>query len=199
MKENKWKESKITRLIQQGDERSYSGRKERLKILLSIEPQESFPVPALAYEYYEEARLCWYVGAFVATIVMTQLSFEELFRSHYRVAKGVNGKLNCGKRVEDAGFRELIEEAKNDGWISKEEAELLHNLRRNVRNPYVHVKDIKTKDNGKIDTTVPNFFTQYLKIVAPEIVGSSVEKESREAISLLVTLFPVVSRRVGGI
>jgi len=194
-----WKESDIKRMIYEGDKRSLKGRSKRLSFLLSLEHQELFPAPALAYEYYEEARLCWVVGAFVATIVMTQLSFEELFRSHYRVAKGVSGKLNCGKKVDDARCYELIEEAKNDEWISRKEAKLLNNLRKNIRNPYVHVKDIKVNEDGKQNVKEPNFFKNILKIQAPELIGSDIEEEAKETIYLLITLSPEISRRVGGI
>ncbi len=199
MKRTRYEESEIRQLIHEGDERSYSGRLERLRFLLSIEDQNPFPAPALAVEYYEEARLCWYVGAFVATIVMAQLSFEELLRSHFRVAKGVDGKLNCGKKVDHASFSDLIDEAKNDKWISEEEAKLLHDLRKNVRNPYVHVKDIKVNDDGEPNLKGPNFLIQYLKIKAPELVGSDVGSEAKEAIQLLVTLLPEISRRYGGL
>jgi len=113
-----WEESEIRRLIHEQEDRSFPGRLERLRFLLSIQKQPPFPSPRLAYEYYEEARLCWYVGAFVASIVMVQLAFEELLRSHYRVAKGVGGKLDCGKKVDDAGFANLINEARNDMYIS---------------------------------------------------------------------------------
>jgi len=199
MEQAHWENSKIRSLILEGDERSYNGRFERLRFLLSIENQEPFPIPALVYEYYEEARLCWYMGAFVATIVMVQLLFEELLRSHYRVAKGIGGKLNCGKKVDQANFSDLIDEAYNDNWILEEEAKLIHNLRKNIRNPYVHVKDIKVNNDGKPDRKRPNFFTQYLKIKAPEVIGCDVENEAKEAIHLLVTLLPKISSCFGGL
>jgi len=192
-------ENKIRQLIREGDKRSYSGRLERLRFLLSIEVQEPFPTSALASEYYEEMRLCWYVGAFVATIVMAQLAFEELFRSHYRVANGIGGKLNCNKKVDNANFYDLIEEAKNDRWILGEEAKLLHDLRKNVRNPYVHVKDIKLNNKGRPNLREGNFFSQLLKIKAPGLLGNDAETEAKKTIQLVVTLFPEISRRYGGL
>lgn len=194
-----WEESEIMRLIHEGDKRSYDGRLQRLRFLLSIKEQEAFPRPALASEFYEEARLCWYVGAFVATIVMVQLSFEELLRSNYRMAKGVGGKLNSGKPVDNAGFSDLINEASNDMYISHDEAKSLHNLRKNIRNPFVHVKDVKVNGNGKTNLDEPSFFTQHLKITAPKLLGSDVENEAKEAIRLLLTLFPEISGRHGGL
>ena len=198
MKKTQWDDSEIRNLLLEGDKRSYNGRFKRLKFLLSIEDQEPFPVSALAYEYYEEARLCWYMGAFVATIVMVQLSFEELLRSYYRMTKGIGGKLSCGKKVDQANFSDLINEAHNDSLISEEEAKLLHNLRKNIRNPYVHSKDIKVNRDGKPNRKT-DFFTQCLKIEAPEVVGCNVEDEAKGAVQVLVTLLPKISRRFWGL
>ncbi|MGB3478749.1 MAG: hypothetical protein WBB67_06280 [bacterium] len=199
MKNAHSEDNEIKRLMLEGDKRSYSGRLERLRFLLSIEDQEPFPTSALASEYYEEMRLCWYVGAFVAAIVMAQLAFEELLRSHYRVAKGIGGKLNCDKKVDNASFYDLIEEAKNDKWISGKEAKLLHSLRKNVRNPYVHVKDIKLNNKGRPNLKKDNFFNQFLMIKAPGLLGSDVETEAKKTIQLVITLFPEISRRYGGL
>jgi hypothetical protein len=198
MENNNYDEN-LEQLIHDGDKRSYSGRLERLKFLLSIESQNEYPASALAHEYFEEGRLCWYAGAFVATIVMVQLSFEELLRSHYRVAKGIGGKLSSGKEVNNAGFYELINEAENDGYISRQEAESLHGLRKNIRNPFVHVKDIEVNANGKQTFRKPNFFTQTLKIAARVVLGSDVVDEAKGAVQLLVTLFPEISSRYGGL
>jgi len=198
MKKTQWDDSEIRKLLLEGDKRSYNGRFKRLRFLLSTEDQDAFPISALAYEYYEEARLCWYMGAFVATIVMIQLSFEELLRSHYRMAKGIGGKLSCGKKVDQVNFSDLISEAHNDGLISEEEAKLLHNLRKNIRNPYVHPRDIKVNLNEKPNRKT-DFFTQYLKIKAPEVVGYDVEDEAKGAVQVLVTLLPKISRRFGGL
>lgn len=195
------KRDEMHRLISEGDKQSYDGRLERLEFLFSVENRDPFPAPALAIEYYEEARLCWYVGAFVATIIMTQLTFEELLRSHYRVVKGVSGKLNCSRSINEARFYDLINEAENEGWVSHEEAKSLHMLRKNLRNPYVHVKDIKIKSdkNKKMDIKATSFVTQYLKIAVPGVVKSDTENEAKEAIQLLVTLFPKMSRYYGGL
>jgi hypothetical protein len=111
----------------------------------------------------------------------------------------LGGRLDSGKKVDHVSFCDLIEEARVDKWITKEEAKLLHSLRKNARNPYVHVKDIKINKNGKANLKKANFFTQYLKIGAPEVIGYSVSNEAKKAISLLVRLFPSVSIRFGGL
>lgn len=184
----------LEQLIRDANERAHNGRLERLGILLSEADLDPAPFPGLAYEYYEEARLCWYVGAFVATIVMSQLALEEVLRSHYRVTKSVGGRLNNLKKVDRAGFADLIRQAEHDGWISSEEAIGLDKLRKNLRNPYVHPKDVSKKN----DLSKPSFFTQQVKIVSPELLDRSAKDEAKETIILLVGLLPKLARRFWG-
>ena len=123
---NQQDDYELERLIRDANERAHSGRLERVSFLMSEADSEPVPFPALVYEYYEEARLCWYMGAFVAAIVMSQLAFEETLRSHYRVKRGVDGKLNEHKKLNEAGFADLIKQAGDDGWLSLEEAAALN-------------------------------------------------------------------------
>lgn len=53
------KEDEIRKLICEGDEKSYNGRSDRLKLLLSVEHADSYPAPALAIEFFEESRWSW--------------------------------------------------------------------------------------------------------------------------------------------
>ena len=57
-----YSDGEIERLIDDGNKRAHAGRLERLKVLLLTQSQDAFLAPGLALEYYEEARLCWYVG-----------------------------------------------------------------------------------------------------------------------------------------
>lgn len=173
--------------VVEADERARVGRIARLGWLQSGTSLQSYPVPALAHEYFEEARLCWYVGAFISTILMVQLAFEELLRSHYRVVRGVGGKLDSGKRVDSAGFAELIKQGSRDTFLSTAEAGDLSALRR-CRNPYVHTRDVEGKG--------PSFFDLTVRISAPELAGVGVEDEARKAIKLLTTLFPTLCLRM---
>ncbi len=178
-------------MISEMDEQATAGRLERLRFLLENGDTESAPFAGLAYEYSEEARLCWYVGALVATIVMTQLCFEETLRAYFRMALGVRGTFSNGKPVDSAGFADLIEEACTSGLISDTEKSDLTSL-RHTRNPYVHPRDTDTRH----DPPRPDFFVQHLKIVAPDLVGQSVEDEAQRAILLLVQSLPRISRRL---
>ncbi len=141
------KDDEIKRMIKNSDNKEFEARFQRLKYLISIHKDIYLPYPSLCKEYYEEARLCWYDGVFVASILMTQLAFEELFRSYFRMSYGVNGELRFYKeknKVDNASFYVLIEEACLCGWINNNERNELHKLRR-IRNPYVHTKDITSK------------------------------------------------------
>lgn len=193
------KDNELKKLIFSNDKQVYVGKLKRLKFLLTEENYNVFPTSVLAIEYYEEARLCWYDGAYVASICMVQLAFEELLRSYYRSARGIEGRLKFGKnkKVENVAFYELIEEAREDRLISEHEEQELHHLRKNIRNPYVHVKDVKI-ENGKQNLQKPDFFTQYLKIKVPEVIGTDVEDEARFTIKVLITIFPKISIRMWG-
>jgi len=184
----------LDQLIDEANKNSHSGRLERLRFLFSEEDPNPLPVEALAYEYYQEARLCWYMGTFVATIVMSQLAFEELLRSHYRVAEGVGGNLDEHIKVDEASFRDLIKQSEADGWLHPGETALLSRIRKDFRNPYVHSHDFDAGNR----LLKPNFLGQLMKIVAGELVGSGAEDEASQSIRTLVTLFPTIARRFWG-
>jgi hypothetical protein len=150
------------------------------------------PVPAggLAWHYRFEAETCFKAGAHVATILMTQLAFEELLRAYYRSALGYGGRLSNGTPVAASGFADLIREAEYGGMVSDLEAIDLQKL-RNIRNPYVHTRDKPFKPEDWSD--------QMFKVEAPGVLGLSVEDEAEEAIRLLGTLWPKLARRQWGL
>ncbi len=197
-------DSKLEQLIKAANDSAQKGRLDRFRLLMVTEDVDLTPMDGLAYEYYQEARLCWYMGAFVATIVMSQLTFEQMLRAHYRVANGVGGTLDRGKKVDNATFADLIDQAVDDAWVDQQEAEALHRLRRDIRNPYVHTHDSQKRNESSdlIDQAVADyrkdFFYQHLKFVAPQLIGVGVEDEARETITLLVRLFPKISRGFWG-
>lgn len=135
-------------MIRAADLRARGERLDRLKYLHRLERNARFfPASQLAVSYYEEARLCWYMGTFIATIIMTQLAFEELLRSHFRRFKGAEGKVDTRTKINQASFGDLVNAAETQGWISTKHASQLNRLRKELRNPYVHTKDLGTKTN----------------------------------------------------
>lgn len=173
-------DDEIKKMIKNNDSNIFKGRFTRLKFLLKNFTDEPFLVSGLASEYYEESRLCWYAGSFVATIIMVQLAFEELFRAHYR-NMGINPKLSSGKRLSQMNFSELIDEAKKDKYISNQEASNLHKLRK-IRNPYVHSQDRQYKKNGTKPSN--DFITQQFKIINSQL-SPNVQDEAKFAVQML--------------
>jgi hypothetical protein len=167
--------------VDQQHERARRGKLSRFRVLLHT--PDLIPSPPLAYEYFEEARLCWYNGVFVATVVMVQLAFEELLRDRYRVRGGYGAKLNSRTTVEKAGFKELVQQAKRDSVVTQKEATALLEL-RNIRNLYVHTKVPK-----KAYASVLDYVFAYRHKFRSEKGRIKVEEEARRAIELLLTLF----------
>jgi len=187
------KDDEIKEMIKNSNIKEFHGRFHRLKYLISIHKDIYLPYPSLCEDYYREARLCWYNGAFVASILMVQLTFEELFRSYFRMSYGINSKLRfCKKeiKVDNASFYDLIEEACLCGWVNNNERDELHKLRK-IRNPYVHTKDIDFKNQKKID-----FFNLFSKIYAPELIEGSAEEDAKFATTLLTRSYPNIALRV---
>ncbi len=190
------KEVELERLYREAQERAHPGRLERLQVMNAAEDADPAWVSHLASEYYEEARLCWIYGAFVATIVMSQLTLEELLRGYYRAAKGVGGILDNGKEVDSVGFKDLTEQARQDEIITPDEYVAFQRLRKDIRNPYVHPRDVsprKSKGDGIIR---PDFVMQGIKISAPTLGIGDVKEEASEAITLLVSSFRKISSRL---
>ena len=186
-------DKEIKEMIKNSDIKEFEGRFQRLKYLISIHKDIYLPYPSLCEEYNEEAKLCWYNGAFVASILMVQLTFEELFRSYFRMIYGVNGELRFYKekiKVDNASFYALIEEACLCGWINNNERDELHGLRK-IRNPYVHTKDITSKTRKKID-----FFNLFTKTHASELIEGSAEEDAKFAVTLLIKSYPDIALRV---
>ena len=199
----RYSDEEIHSMVEDANAREQSEREERLKFLISVQSEGEFPAPVLAREYYDEARLCWLYGAFVSTILMSQLAIEELLKNHFRVSKGVKGCLRDEKTVDDSYLFDLVEEAKEEGLIGKEEADDLDQIRKTYRNPYTHVKDVTSPRDAKGKKNQSgNFFDQGLKIHNPdlsrELLGTSVIDEAQHVITLLCNYFPVISSRLSG-
>jgi hypothetical protein len=169
------------------DARLRGGKKKRLELLSDAPPTYEFPAPQLARRYYEESRLCFYSGAYVATIIMAQLAFEELLRTYYRAVEG-EGCLPDGSKVADCGFADLIIQARREKLASGRDVRRLEKLRM-MRNPYVHSR----AEGRKSDQT-----RQTLKITFPEYVGVSTEDEARKAVTTLIEVFPILSHKIWG-
>jgi len=180
------------KLIRESDEIENRERVWRLMRMLSAQRSDWLVCGGMIQElYFQEARLCWVSGAYVSTIIMTQLAFEEMLRSMFRRLRAPKGVLRRGLRVDRASFFDLIRRAKAEGWISETEAETLNRIREQFRNPYVHIKGER-----QIGRRQSGLTPLEAKFLAPSVQGGSVIAEAQEAIQTLVTFFPVMSTRL---
>ena len=174
---------------------------ERWAYIMELQYDGYIAAPVVPYLYYGEAKYCWYHGDYIATIVLAQMALEDLLRHHFIVAK--QGKFLSGKTTDGATFARLIDEALAEGYIEKDEAEQLHYLRKQLRNPYVHNDsgDVKVnlEDNGNFkETSVPNFMALDMKIRQLSIIDKNVQDEAKEAITILIEVFTSIVLRWHG-
>jgi hypothetical protein len=167
--------------------------------MLLSEKREPFVSDSLAHAYYVEAKLCWISGAYVSTIIMTQLAFEESLRAFFRTIRQGDPILKEDTTIDRAGFFDLVEQAKDERWISTTEATALHTLRKLQRNPYVHPKQVE-KGTYCPDEFLRRIdaFAQAMKLHAPSFNTGSVIAEAQDAIQLLLHKFPAISSRLHG-
>jgi len=178
-------------MVRRLDETEHRGRVWRMKKVMASIYDENFIASALAATYYEEARWCWISGAYVATILMSQVAIEEALRSHFRMNRKRNDPLVRTVTVDGASFRQLIDQAMAEGWISATRARELHRLRKMLRNPYVHTKTgAKTTDHSAPFLRETSQSAQLGKILRPGFETGSVVAEAQEAIQLLIRSFP---------
>lgn len=74
----------LRNIMSESDKKSFQGRLNRLIFLLENLAEDYVPFPAIVLEYFEETKLCFYQGAFVASILMASATYEELLRQIYR-------------------------------------------------------------------------------------------------------------------
>lgn len=77
----------------------------------------------------EELKRSYLYGNFMATVLLAQAFVEQSLGGSYALA----GKDHIVKK----GFGNLIEAARDDGWITPDVADALQRLRK-MRNPYMH-------------------------------------------------------------
>jgi hypothetical protein len=117
------------------DSLSLPYRLERLDFVVrNFGPERHLLLTGMSAHYFQEARLCYLNGIFVATLLMVQCALEELLRGFFRL-KGDDAVAGT------AGFKAVIEHSLHEGFISQDEAQEMDDI-RTARNPYVHPKEI---------------------------------------------------------
>jgi hypothetical protein len=194
-------DDEIKSMVEKNDNDEFEYKFQRLKFLISIEGGWLMTAPPLAAAYYDETKRCWYNGEFVATVIMARLALEELIRSHYRVFRD-RLKFKSGKKVDNVGFTELINQALSDRYISKEEAKKLRHIKK-YSDPYIHVKSgefesTQLEDLQKGEVKSPTFFTQELKMYHSDRLAVSAEDDAGASLQIMINLFQNICRRTMG-
>lgn len=215
-------EEELHRMVETSNENENNGRIARLRVLVDNQTREGFFCHALAHNYFEEAKMCWYSGCYVSTIIMSQLAIEELLRSHYRnmshcfiqeedgtmrqfppedckepVLKWANrDSMKKGyQKVDSATFMQLVEEALCDSLITHPQADKLGHLKKALRNPYVHSEDVN--GSSVFCPESRSSVSLSMKISSPGLIGDTVE-EAETAIVLCLSVFVQICHRTFG-
>jgi len=124
-------------ILQTYDEETRKERAIRLQFILKYDIKSGgLFISALAYFYYNEAKLCYVNGSFVGCTLLCQMAMDQLLRSYYRYIGTIDDKKLAG-----LGFFELLGVARKDRIVSKAEYDLMHKIRL-LRKGYVHPKTI---------------------------------------------------------
>ena len=130
------RDEEILAFLESDDEASLPDRLVRMRFLLDQYGREGYTlffggvVPAHAFE---EMRLCYLHGLYISCVVVAQIVIEHLLAGLFEMANRND--------LQGASFKQLVEEALADGFISQGEFDELDHLRQ-LRNPYTHSKPI---------------------------------------------------------
>lgn len=123
------------------DEASREARLERLRWLVETfgEPRHLlFRGGPISYRAFEEARLCFLHGQFIATTLLSQVVLEHMLAGLFHSA----GRDD----LKGSGFKRLMKEAVKERIISAEEHDAFERIRQR-RNPVVHYRDPMNQEN----------------------------------------------------
>lgn len=147
-----------------------------LEMLLSKKPSHPLFPSHIALNYFDEAKASYVFSNFAATIITCQLAVEEVLKAPYR-ARG-NSKV-----VNDFNFVQTIEKAREDGFISSNEANELQSM-RGFRNILEHPKELSDHrmtvfhDILYPDSAVEKMAERYLRITV-ELMNSWMRRMNR--------------------
>ena len=117
------------------DEASREARLERLRWLVETfgEPRHLlFRGGPISYRAFEEARLCFLNGQFIATTLLSQVVLEHMLAALFHSAERDD--------LKGSGFKRLVDEAVKERIITSEEHAAFDRIRQR-RNPVVHYRD----------------------------------------------------------
>ena len=131
----------LKQLLVSEDAARLNGRLDRLMLLIReygpAEGLQLFHGCDLTQRFFEEARWCFVNGQSIACVLLCQCFLESSLRA--LLAAGGHNYGVSDRWLEDAGFYDLIEKAKDSGIVSPRQARDCHAVRRK-RVEYVHAR-----------------------------------------------------------
>ena len=118
------------------DDVAFGGRVERLEWLIAHTPLNDmwlFVGGVAARQLFEETRYNFVYGQFLACVLLS-LAFIEISLASKFYAAGRDD-------LQRASLSKLLKEAFNSNWLSKQEYDLIHKVRK-LRNPVAHFRPI---------------------------------------------------------
>ena len=186
------------KIVKKANEMLFEGRVQRNDFLksLNVKFEGMLTSGIIAQEYFFEAQRCWLEGLFFATIVMTQMTFEEGLKHSFRGYYDLRGDKKNLNFVNSCGFNQIIDLANKEKYITKKESEQLHKLRK-MRNPLVHVKRDKKNEGDFMDTSEYSIMRKISQIYQVEegmILESDAEIEAKKAMKFSKLYYDIFSR-----
>jgi hypothetical protein len=164
------KRNEIKRKLKEIDKETFLDRCAKIEFLNSVLGEDFYYFhPEFAVYYFEEAKRCYIYSQFIASILMCQLVCTEMLKQPYRNRGNI-------ALVNQYGFKDLINLAESDKFISKEISYKLHEMRK-FRNLLEHTKDYTNKEMIllpiRIKTELEDYARGYmiLTITIMELLG----------------------------
>lgn len=159
--------SRLERSLEKSDRNTFSSRLDRLKWLESLFPKGyGFMMPTETFYVFEEARLAFINGEFVATLLLAN-AFLEQWLGNLLASKGY------GKEA-GRGLSAILNCMAKDGFLHPFLVDAADSLRK-VRNPFVHIKAFDHKHR-----LIQRVFRE------KRYPNSLLEEDAKDAISLML-------------
>lgn len=164
----KRKRTRIEILLSKQDRESLSARVERINYLRKIIPKSMGLMGSMDLAFvFQEAKLSYVNGQFIATLLLAQAFIEKVIQSQMEV-KGYSGT--------NRGLKYMVKYCRDKNLLPSVILDKIDYL-RNIRNPFTHVKP----DNDPYHFSI----RIYQKKMQPYKV---LENDAREAISTMLTV-----------
>jgi hypothetical protein len=163
----KKRKSRLERSLEKSDRDMFSSRLYRLKWLESVFPKGSgFLMPPETFYVFEEARLAFINGEFVATLLLAN-AFLEQWLGNVLASKGY-------EKEAGRGLSAILKCMAKTGLLHPFLADAADRLRK-VRNPFVHIKSFNHEHR----------LTQRM-FREKRYPNSLLEEDAKDAISLML-------------